>query len=195
MAGQGRKARNGDVLTSGQVATICGVAARTAGKWIDSGKLKGYRIPGSQDRRVHLDDLKAFMAAQGWPAAMIPGDAGLLLAVGAQPHDGFEATGYSVTHAATAFDAGSAFADGPAAVVVSMDLGRIEAGMIAAAVAARGVPCVALTDQPPHEVTAPGFCGVVSPRLSRAELATAIRDCVATHEAAAKAAGRPRRAS
>ena len=39
------------VFTTGQVAKICKVAPRTVSKWFDSGRLKGYRIPGSQDRR------------------------------------------------------------------------------------------------------------------------------------------------
>ena len=37
------------VFTTGQVAKICQVAARTVGKWFDTGKLRGYRIPGSQE--------------------------------------------------------------------------------------------------------------------------------------------------
>ena len=40
------------VFTTGQVAKICKVAPRTVSKWFDSGRLKGYRIPGSQDRRI-----------------------------------------------------------------------------------------------------------------------------------------------
>ena len=36
------------VFTTGQVAKICKVAPRTVSKWFDSGRLKGYRIPGSQ---------------------------------------------------------------------------------------------------------------------------------------------------
>jgi len=40
-----------DVLTTGQVAQICNVAPRTVTKWFDSGRLKGYRIPGSKDRK------------------------------------------------------------------------------------------------------------------------------------------------
>jgi len=35
------------VFTTGQVAKICKVAPRTVSKWFDSGRLKGYRIPGS----------------------------------------------------------------------------------------------------------------------------------------------------
>ena len=34
------------VFTTGQVAKICKVAPRTVSKWFDSGRLKGYRIPG-----------------------------------------------------------------------------------------------------------------------------------------------------
>ena len=42
------------VFTTGQVAKICKVAPRTVSKWFDSGRLRGYRIPGSQDRRIPL---------------------------------------------------------------------------------------------------------------------------------------------
>src|SRR5205823_90621 len=40
------------IFTTGQVAKICKVAPRTVSKWFDSGRLRGYRIPGSQDRRI-----------------------------------------------------------------------------------------------------------------------------------------------
>ncbi|MHC4563965.1 MAG: helix-turn-helix domain-containing protein [Planctomycetota bacterium] len=53
------------VLTTGEVAKVCSVAARTVAKWIDSGRLKGYRIPGSRARRVRRDELERFMAANG----------------------------------------------------------------------------------------------------------------------------------
>lgn len=49
------------VLTTGQISTLCSVAPRTVSKWIDTGLLKGHRIPGSKDRRVLYSDLKAFM--------------------------------------------------------------------------------------------------------------------------------------
>ena len=41
-----------EVLTTGEVARICRVAPRTVSKWFDTGKLRGYRIPGSRDRRI-----------------------------------------------------------------------------------------------------------------------------------------------
>lgn len=56
-----------DVLTTGQVAKICNVAPRTVSKWFDSGQLRGYRIPGSKDRRIPLHQLIRFMKAHGMP--------------------------------------------------------------------------------------------------------------------------------
>ena len=56
-----------DVLTTGEVARICCVAPRTVSKWFDTGQLKGYRIPGSKDRRIPRDQLLRFMRAHGMP--------------------------------------------------------------------------------------------------------------------------------
>lgn len=55
------------VLTTGEVAKICNVAPRTVSKWFDSGQLRGYRIPGSKDRRIPLDQLVRFMRLHGMP--------------------------------------------------------------------------------------------------------------------------------
>ena len=56
-----------DVLTTGEVAQICHVAPRTVTKWFDSGRLKGYRIPGSRDRRIPAGELVRFMKAHDIP--------------------------------------------------------------------------------------------------------------------------------
>jgi len=56
-----------DVLTTGEVAKICNVAPRTVSKWFDSGALTGYRIPGSKDRRIPLNQLIRFMKHHGMP--------------------------------------------------------------------------------------------------------------------------------
>jgi excisionase family DNA binding protein len=56
-----------DVLTTGEVAKICNVAPRTVSKWFDSGSLKGYRIPGSKDRRIPVSQLIKFMKAHNIP--------------------------------------------------------------------------------------------------------------------------------
>jgi excisionase family DNA binding protein len=55
------------VFTTGQVAKICQVAPRTVSKWFDSGRLRGYRIPGSQDRRIPREALIRFLKENGMP--------------------------------------------------------------------------------------------------------------------------------
>lgn len=50
------------VFTTGMIAKICQVATRTVIKWFDSGQLKGYRVPGSKDRRVPRVCLVEFLA-------------------------------------------------------------------------------------------------------------------------------------
>lgn len=54
-----------DVLTTGDVARICQVAPRTASKWIDSGDLEGYRLPGSKDRRTTRAQFVRFLNRRG----------------------------------------------------------------------------------------------------------------------------------
>ncbi len=56
-----------DVLTTGEVAKICSVAPRTVSKWFDTGALTGYRIPGSKDRRIPLNQLIRFMKHHNMP--------------------------------------------------------------------------------------------------------------------------------
>ena len=65
-------AKGKNVLTTGDVARICNVAPRTVSKWFDSGQLKGYRLPGSKDRRIPVSELARFMKANNMPATMVP---------------------------------------------------------------------------------------------------------------------------
>lgn len=53
--------------TTGEVARICQVTKRTVIKWIDSGRLPGYVIPGSRHRRVPADALRQFLRAHKMP--------------------------------------------------------------------------------------------------------------------------------
>lgn len=55
------------IFTTGQVAKICKVAPRTVSKWFDSGRIQGYRIPGSQDRRIPRAHLIEFLRKHGLP--------------------------------------------------------------------------------------------------------------------------------
>ncbi len=65
-------AKGKSVLTTGDVAKICNVAPRTVSKWFDSGRLKGYRIPGSKDRRIPMNELVRFMKVHNIPSGMLP---------------------------------------------------------------------------------------------------------------------------
>ena len=58
---------HGDILTTGEVAKICNVAPRTVAKWFDRGDLRGYRIPGSKDRRIPTSHLLSFLRAHDMP--------------------------------------------------------------------------------------------------------------------------------
>jgi excisionase family DNA binding protein len=62
-----------DVLTTGEVARLCGVAPRTVSKWFDTGHLRGFKIPGSRDRRIPRDSLIRFMKAHGIPLRGLDG--------------------------------------------------------------------------------------------------------------------------
>jgi excisionase family DNA binding protein len=53
------------VFTTGQVARMLNVHARTVSKWFDAGRLRGYRVPGSQDRRIPREALVAFLTDHG----------------------------------------------------------------------------------------------------------------------------------
>jgi two-component system, OmpR family, response regulator RpaA len=54
-----------ETFTTGQVAKMIHVHTRTVAKWMDQGKLRGYRMPGSQARRVPREALLAFLNEYG----------------------------------------------------------------------------------------------------------------------------------
>lgn len=69
--GNEKMAKGKNVLTTGDVAKICNVAPRTVSKWFDNGQLRGYRIPGSKDRRIPLNELIRFMKAHNMPVTPV----------------------------------------------------------------------------------------------------------------------------
>jgi excisionase family DNA binding protein len=104
-----------DVLTTGDVAAICKVAPRTVSKWFDSGRLKGYRIPGSKDRRIPLDQLIRFMKAHSIPLNGLETGALRVLIAESDPDVAellstalAKDAGYEVQVARSAFEAGAA---------------------------------------------------------------------------------------
>jgi len=108
-------AKGKNVLTTGDVAKICNVAPRTVSKWFDSGQLGGYRIPGSKDRRIPVNELLRFMKAHDMPTdALAVGKIRVLL-VGREDHlhetlpeELAARGGYEVRAVQTTFEAGAA---------------------------------------------------------------------------------------
>ena len=127
------------IFTTGQVAKICKVAPRTVSKWFDSGRLRGYRIPGSQDRRIPRDHLIRFLKEHGMPLGELEDEAmGKILLVGADAQVRASLTemmgenDFKLESATSGFEAGiQAESLHPDCVVIDFTMGRNEALMIA----------------------------------------------------------------
>ena len=128
------------VFTTGQVAKICKVAPRTVSKWFDSGRLRGYRIPGSQDRRIPREALIRFLKEYGMPLGELEEEGWhKILIIGAEqlfidrvrellPDD----DDYKYELANSGFEAGiQAESFHPDTIIVDLAMGRSEALQIA----------------------------------------------------------------
>lgn len=123
------------VLTTSQVAKICNVATRTVSNWFDSGRLKGYRIPGSAHRRVPLPYLIQFLKENKMPLEGLAAQVTTKILVLSKDQDLIASLrrefpperSYEVAAVASEFDAGF-HAQGitPACVLVDFSLGRAE---------------------------------------------------------------------
>ena len=56
------------VFTTGEAAELCKVSQQTIIRCFDSGRLHGFRVPGSRFRRIPRDELIRFMRENGIPA-------------------------------------------------------------------------------------------------------------------------------
>jgi excisionase family DNA binding protein len=127
------------IFTTGQVAKICKVAPRTVSKWFDSGRLRGYRIPGSQDRRIPREHLIRFLKEHGMPLGELEDEAvGKILLVGAESMiraaltEHMNSDQFKLDFATSGFEAGiQAESLHPDCVVIDFIMGRNEAVMIA----------------------------------------------------------------
>ncbi len=153
---KGMRSMERKTYTTGQVAKMCDVAARTVAKWMDSGKIPGcYRIPGSADRRVPRADLARFLRENGMPVpdALLPeGLPGLLAmtpdAAKAGQLASLLAGTMAVAHARSPWEAGELFAGRRHdAVLFDMAAGCRGCMDAAEALSARDEPplCFALT--------------------------------------------------
>lgn len=123
------------VFTTGQVAKICKVAPRTVSKWFDSGRLVGYRIPGSQDRRIPREHLIRFLKEHQMPLGDLEEEAlSKVLIIGTDRNlidrlHGLlpEADNYKVEIAHSGFEAGiQAESFHPDAIILDLAMGRSE---------------------------------------------------------------------
>ncbi len=179
-----------DVLTTGEVARICNVAPRTVSKWFDTGKLKGYRIPGSRDRRIPTGQLIKFMRAHGMPLNELEG-AGLRVLVVDDEADIAQTLcdvlganeKYQVRTAANGFEAGMRAEEfRPHVILLDLMLSDIDGRVVCRniknnpALAATKVIAISgqLTTGQGQRLMADGFDGYVAKPFSREAVITAV---------------------
>jgi two-component system, OmpR family, response regulator len=101
------------VFTTGEAAEICKVSQQTIIRCFDSGRLRGFRVPGSRFRRIPRDALIAFMKDNGIPPDALNSGKQKILVVDDDPEivelfvDVLERDGrFEVKTAGTGYDAG-----------------------------------------------------------------------------------------
>lgn len=102
------------IFTTGEAAEVCKVSQQTIIRCFDSGRLQGFRVPGSRFRRIPREDLIAFMKTNEIPLDILGGDGrARILIVDDDPQiaelfvDALERDGrFEVKTAGTGYDAG-----------------------------------------------------------------------------------------
>src|SRR5881392_418220 len=101
------------VFTTGEAADVCKVSQQTIIRCFDSGRLKGFRVPGSRFRRIPRDALIAFMKDNGIPPDSLDSGKTKILVVDDDPEivelfvDVLERDGrFEVKTASSGYDAG-----------------------------------------------------------------------------------------
>jgi excisionase family DNA binding protein len=73
------------VFTTGEAAEICKISQQTIIRCFDSGRLHGFRVPGSRFRRIPRDELIRFMRENNIPADRLEGSQKRILVVDDDP--------------------------------------------------------------------------------------------------------------
>lgn len=101
------------VFTTGEAADICKVSQQTIIRCFDSGRLKGFRVPGSRFRRIPRDALVAFMKDNQIPTEGLDSGRSKVLVVDDDPEivelfvDVLQRDGrFEIRTAASGYDAG-----------------------------------------------------------------------------------------
>ena len=74
-----------NVYSTGEVAAICKVSQQTVIRCFDSGRLKGFRVPGSRFRRVPRESLVMFMRENDIPLDQLDSGRSKVLVVDDDP--------------------------------------------------------------------------------------------------------------
>jgi excisionase family DNA binding protein len=69
------------IFTTGEAAEVCKVSQQTIIRCFDSGRLGGFRVPGSKFRRIPRAELIKFMKANGIPTMSLEGGSKRILVV------------------------------------------------------------------------------------------------------------------
>ena len=69
------------VFTTGEAAGLCKVSQQTIIRCFDSGRLAGFRVPGSKFRRIPREELMRFMRKNGIPTDILESGPKRILAV------------------------------------------------------------------------------------------------------------------
>jgi len=184
------------VLTTGQVAKICRVAPRTVSKWFDTGQLRGYRIPGSKDRRIPLAQLIRFMKAYGIPmdgldlvgkrrVLVVDEEPDLLQLISKT----LEEPGHFETRVAeSAFEAGAVVAEfHPQVIVTDVDIPGMSGRILSRQLAVRGDlqetrlvgMSASMTEADRQALLQEGFVGTLSKPFTIRQLLDALEDLLA----------------
>lgn len=101
------------IFTTGEAAEICKVSQQTIIRCFDSGRLNGFRVPGSKFRRIPREELLRFMHDNDIPTERLEGETRRVLVVDDDPavlsllNDMLVRDGrFEVTTASTGYDAG-----------------------------------------------------------------------------------------
>ena len=153
---QGEIIARKQIYSSGEVAKMFGVAARTMVKWANRGALKCFRLPFSRDRRFKLEDILAFSKEQGIVPIYLDSAVPVLLMVGLSHQSRNEIIGHLpdwIIHTCdTGFDAACMLTQhNPDVVLVDEDMGTSASHELARNLARVNGRSTLLLSNPDHE--------------------------------------------
>jgi len=73
------------IFTTGEAAELCKISQQTIIRCFDSGRLKGFRVPGSRFRRIPREELIRFMKGNGIPTEQLESGKSKILVVDDDP--------------------------------------------------------------------------------------------------------------